>query len=110
MGTATVRTDDEIKSDDGDDYDDDCALEEVLFLHTNCVKLRRCLPFIVDSGDGRAGNLQNRLVGAADNETGIPNRGDHADHAPGSHDAIANLQVGYRVLKLSLPLLLRPYY
>src|SRR5258705_5980996 len=62
--------------------------------------------FRVDAGHSRARNLQDCLVGAADEKTRITYRGDRADDSPGGDHLVARLQLGNCRLQLSLLFLL----
>ena len=65
--------------------------------------------FVVDVGNRRAGYLDDRLVSAANEETGIADSDDRTDNAARRDHTVANLQTGDSFLQLSLALLLRPY-
>ena len=71
--------------------------------------LTRLFSFVIDVSNRRAGDLEDRLVGAADQKSVFPHHRDHTDDAAGRDYAIVNLQTSDSFLQLPLPLLLGPY-
>jgi hypothetical protein len=66
-----------------------------------------CL-FGVNSGDRRASDLQNRLLGATNQKTRLTNLGNLTDNTARGNDPIACLQLGDSGLKFALFSLLWP--
>ena len=53
---------------------------------------------MIDVRNCSARDLENRLIGAADQESGFSHHRYHADHAAIGYHAIARLQTGYSLL------------
>jgi len=104
-----ARADHEIQTHQSYYQDNDCAGKEVLFLHLKNRDLTGLLPFVIDVGDGRPRDFENRLIGAPDLETGFAHGCDHADNAARRDYLVASFKTRNRLLQLSLSLLLGPY-
>src|SRR6185295_20358692 len=64
--------------------------------------------FRINSRDGGASNLDDRLLSASDQETGVAYRGYHPDDPTGGDHFVAGFQLRNRSLQLALFSLLRP--
>jgi hypothetical protein len=105
---AATRTDHEVESHQSYDGNNDAALQEILLLHHQNQVLRLFLDFLVDACHSRSRNLKNGFVGASDKETGFAHSRYDPNNSASSHDTIADFQILYGFLQLSLSFLLRP--
>src|SRR6266496_1397868 len=110
---TTTWTDDNVDTGQCNDGNYDRALKEVLLFHRQEIftlfrNSHSLLLFLLNTGNGRSGNFENRLIRTSNKETRIAHGCDGANYAACSNNAVPGLQLRNRLLQFSLSFLLRP--